>query len=112
MKDELFLIESQTCCTPGACNMMCTANTMTCIVEAMGLSLPGCATMSAICKEREDLSKTSGRIIMKLVEEAVKALELTLMNLSKMLLKLPYPLGVLQIWCCIFVLYPVRLEVP
>ncbi|MFX0080353.1 MAG: dihydroxy-acid dehydratase [Candidatus Hodarchaeota archaeon] len=74
-KDEFFLIESQTCCSPGACNMMGTANTMACIVEAMGLSLPGCATMSAISEEREDLSKASGRIIMNLVEENVKALD-------------------------------------
>ena len=36
-KEEFFLIESQTCCSPGACNMMGTANTMACIVEAMGL---------------------------------------------------------------------------
>ncbi|MEJ2295882.1 MAG: dihydroxy-acid dehydratase, partial [Candidatus Lokiarchaeota archaeon] len=49
-KEDLFLIESQTCCSAGACNMMGTANTMACIVEAMGLSLPGCATLSAVSK--------------------------------------------------------------
>ena len=75
-KDELFLIESQTCCSPGACNMMGTANTMACIVEAMGLSLPGCATMGAISKEREKLSKDSGRVIMNLINEDIKALDL------------------------------------
>ncbi len=75
-KAELFLIESQTCCSPGACNMMGTANTMACIVEAMGLTLPGCATMSATSEDRENLSEVSGRIIMKLVEEDVKALDL------------------------------------
>jgi dihydroxy-acid dehydratase len=75
-KDELILIESQTCCSPGACNMMGTANTMACIVEAMGLSLPGCATMGAISKDRESLSKDSGRIIMNLVKENIKALDL------------------------------------
>ena len=75
-RDELFLIESQTCCSPGACNMMGTANTMACIVEAMGLSLPGCATMSAISKDRENLSRETGKIIMRLVERDVKALDL------------------------------------
>jgi dihydroxy-acid dehydratase len=74
-KEELFLIESQTCCSPGACNMMGTANTMACIIESMGLSLPGCATMSAISEDRENLSKETGRIIMKLVEKGVKALD-------------------------------------
>jgi dihydroxy-acid dehydratase len=75
-KEEFFLIESQTCCTPGACNMMGTANTMACIVEVMGLSLPGCATMSAVSKERIDLCRQSGRIIMNLIKENIKALDL------------------------------------
>jgi dihydroxy-acid dehydratase len=75
-KDELMLIESQTCCSPGACNMMGTANTMACIVEAMGLSLPGCATMGAISEEREKLSKDSGRVIMNMINEDIKALDL------------------------------------
>ncbi|MFX1586540.1 MAG: dihydroxy-acid dehydratase [Promethearchaeota archaeon] len=75
-KEQLFLIESQTCCSPGACNMMGTANTMACIVEAMGLSLPGCATLSAIGKKREELSKETGRAIMHLVENRITALEL------------------------------------
>ncbi|TFG03238.1 MAG: dihydroxy-acid dehydratase [Promethearchaeota archaeon] len=75
-KEEFFLIESETCCSPGACNMMGTANTMACIVEAMGLSLPGCAAMSAISKERESLCKETGKYIMELVNEGVKALDI------------------------------------
>jgi len=73
-KEEFFLIESETCCSPGACNMMGTANTMACIVEVLGLSLPGCATMSATGKEREDLCRESGKIIMELIEKDEKAL--------------------------------------
>ncbi len=75
-EEQFFLIESQTCCSPGACNMMGTANTMACIIEAMGLSLPGCATLSAIGKKREELSKETGRTIMQLVEKRIIALEL------------------------------------
>ncbi len=75
-KEEFFLIESQTCCSPGACNMMGTANTMACIVEAIGLSLPGCATMGAISKEKEDLSRDTGKKIIKLVEDNIKALDI------------------------------------
>ncbi|MFX1322908.1 MAG: dihydroxy-acid dehydratase [Promethearchaeota archaeon] len=74
-KEEFFLIESQTCFSPGACNMLGTANTMACIVEAMGLSLPGCATMEAVSKEKEDLSKDTGKKIMSLVENNIKALD-------------------------------------
>ncbi|MFX0058289.1 MAG: dihydroxy-acid dehydratase [Candidatus Hodarchaeota archaeon] len=75
-KEEFFLIESETCCSPGACNMMGTANTMACIVEAMGLSLPGCATMSALSKEREELSKESGKVIIQLVKDNIKFLDI------------------------------------
>lgn len=75
-EDEFHLIESQTCCSPGACNMMGTANTMACIVEAMGLSLPDCATMSAVSKEREYLCKETGKHVMELVENKVKALDI------------------------------------
>lgn len=75
-REELHLIESETCCTPGACNMMGTANTMACIVEAMGLSLPGCATMSAVRKEREDLCRESGRIIIELINKNTSALQI------------------------------------
>jgi len=75
-KEEFFLIESQTCCSAGACNMMGTANTMACIVEAMGLSLPGCATMSAITKEREELSRETGKTIMELINNNLKALDM------------------------------------
>ena len=75
-KEELVLIESKTCCSPGACNMMGTANTMACIVESMGLSLPGCATLSAVSKEREDLSKETGIRIMSLIKNKITALNL------------------------------------
>ncbi|MFX0009168.1 MAG: dihydroxy-acid dehydratase, partial [Candidatus Hermodarchaeota archaeon] len=75
-KEEFHLIESQTCCSPGACNMMGTANTMACIVEAMGLSLPDCATMSAISKQRETLSYETGRLIVDLVSKDIKALDI------------------------------------
>lgn len=75
-EEEFKLIESQTCYSPGACNMMGTANTMACIVEALGLSLPTCATMSAISSEREDLCKESGRIIMELAKDGLKARDL------------------------------------
>ena len=75
-EEEFNLIESQTCCTPGACNMMGTANTMACIVEAMGLSLPGCATMSAVSKGREDVCKESGKTLMELIENKINALDI------------------------------------
>ena len=75
-KEELFLIESETCCSPGACNMMGTANTMACIVEAIGLSLPDCATLSAVSKDRKILCKETGRAIINLIKKDIRALDL------------------------------------
>jgi len=71
-KEEFQIIESQTC-SAGACNMMGTANTMACIVEAMGLSLPGCATMSSTDPQRMDLCNETGRIIMDITKDKLKA---------------------------------------
>jgi dihydroxy-acid dehydratase len=75
-KEELHLIESETCCSPGACNMMGTANTMACIVEAMGLSFPNSATTSALGKEQEFLSRETGKTIVSMVEKKITALKL------------------------------------
>jgi dihydroxy-acid dehydratase len=75
-REELHIIESETCCSPGACNMMGTANTMACIVEAMGLSLPNCATTTALGKEQAYLSKETGKKIIKMVENRITALDL------------------------------------
>ncbi len=75
-KEDFFLIESETCCSPGACNMMGTANTMACIVETMGLSLPDCATLSAVSEERIELCKHTGKTIMNLIEKGIKVLDI------------------------------------
>jgi dihydroxy-acid dehydratase len=72
-REEFALIEENTCCSPGACNMMGTANTMANIVETMGLSLPDCATMSAVSEERKMLCRESGKYIMELVSRKIKA---------------------------------------
>ena len=86
-EEEFKLIESETCCSPGACNMMGTANTMACIVEAMGLSLPTCSTMSAVSPEREDLCRESGEHIIMLIKENIRArdiiTEASIMNAIK-----------------------------
>ena len=69
--DDLTLerIENETCCSPGACNMMGTACTMASIVEAMGLSLPNCAVTPAISDDRNKIAKQTGSRILDLVRE-------------------------------------------
>lgn len=70
---EFKEIESETCQTCGACGMMGTANTMSTIVEAFGLSLPGCGTISAVASSRLRLAKISGERIVDMVKEGLSS---------------------------------------
>lgn len=72
-ENTFYKIESQACQSAGACSMMGTANTMSAIVEAMGLSLPGCATLSAVVADRMRMSERTGELAVNLVERDVKA---------------------------------------
>lgn len=51
----------------GHCNTMGTALTMNCLAEAMGMSLPGCASIPAPYRERGQMAFETGRQIVKLV---------------------------------------------
>ncbi len=75
-EDEFYEIECGACNGPGACSFMGTANTMNCIVETLGLSLPGCATLLAIDPARHELCQQSGRRIVDLVREGRSAGEM------------------------------------
>jgi dihydroxy-acid dehydratase len=74
--EEFYEIECRACGGPGACAFMGTANTMNCIVEALGLSLPTCATLPAVDPAREELCRASGRRIVDLVRQGVCAREM------------------------------------
>ncbi|MFX0100826.1 MAG: dihydroxy-acid dehydratase [Candidatus Hodarchaeota archaeon] len=62
-------IESETCTGAGACNMMGTAVTMCCIAEALGLTLPGMATINALDTNQCKSAEKAGRVLMDLVHE-------------------------------------------
>jgi dihydroxy-acid dehydratase len=67
--EEFNEIEAHACPGPGACGFMGTANSMTCVTEALGLSLPGCATLPAVHPARRDLCLASGKQIIALVQQ-------------------------------------------
>lgn len=66
--EELSGMERSVCPTCGSCAGMFTANTMNCVLEALGLALPGNGTIPAVYSERIRLAKDAGRAIMKLLE--------------------------------------------
>ncbi len=60
---EVDAIERSACPTCGSCSGMFTANSMNCLTEALGLSLPGNGTVLATHADREQLFRRAGRTI-------------------------------------------------
>jgi len=68
-EEEFKEIERNVCTGAGACNMMGTANTMAAVVEALGLCLPGTATLTALTEGQREAAFRTGERIVELVEE-------------------------------------------
>ena len=64
--DEVAAIERSACPTCGSCSGMFTANSMNCLTEALGLSLPGNGSMLATHADRKRLFEEAGRLIVEL----------------------------------------------
>ncbi|WP_445474053.1 dihydroxy-acid dehydratase [Methanococcoides methylutens] len=71
--EKLKQLEDLCCCGAGSCAGMFTANTMACMTEALGLSLPGCATAHAVDAKKMRIAKDSGERIVELVKQGVSA---------------------------------------
>ncbi len=70
-EDEFKKIEDLAEPCFGSCAMLGTANTMCVAAEAMGMALPGCATVPAIDEERLRWAYRSGMAVVKLVEKGI-----------------------------------------
>ncbi|PWR20521.1 dihydroxy-acid dehydratase [Zavarzinia compransoris] len=64
--EESLAMERSACPTCGSCSGMFTANSMNCLTEALGLSLPGNGTIVATHADRRDLFLWAGRLIVDL----------------------------------------------
>ena len=69
---ELIALEKVACPGHGACGGQFTANTMACVGEAIGLSLPNSNMAPAPYKSREDIAVAAGRQVMALVERNLR----------------------------------------
>ena len=65
---DVARIERSACPTCGSCSGMFTANSMNCLTEALGLSLPGNGSLLATHAERKDLFLQAGRVIVDLAK--------------------------------------------
>ena len=70
-QEELQQLEEVACPGCGSCAGMFTANTMSCLIEALGIGLPGNGTIPAVDARRQSLAREAGRRVMKLLADDV-----------------------------------------
>ena len=75
-EQKLNEIEKQGCPTCGSCSGMFTANSMNCLMEAIGIALPGNGSILAVDKERKNLVKVAGQKIIEMVEKNIRPRDL------------------------------------
>lgn len=71
-EEELLALEEESCPSAGACQGMYTANTMACLTEVMGMSLPYCASSSAVSSKKRRIAFESGMQIVELIKQDLK----------------------------------------
>jgi dihydroxy-acid dehydratase len=70
--ERLKMIEDNACPSCGSCSGMFTANSMNCLMEAIGLALPYNGSALALSEERNALASKAGVLILDLVERQIK----------------------------------------
>ena len=71
-EDDLSELEKEGCPTCGSCSGMFTANSMNCLMEALGIALPGNGSILAVDEGRLELVKEAGTRIVDLVHQNIK----------------------------------------
>ncbi len=74
--EALKELEDRACPGCGSCSGMFTANSMNCLLEALGMALPGNGTILAIDPRRDELIRQTGPVIMNLLEKDIKPLDI------------------------------------
>lgn len=77
---EMECFEMEACPGPGSCQGLYTANTMACVSEAMGMSLPKCAATLAISAEKDRIAYKSGQRVVQLVKDNITARKIMTME--------------------------------
>jgi len=72
-EEELVALEREACPGGGSCQGLFTANTMACVTEAMGMSLPYCAAALVATAKKDRIAYDSGKRIVELVKQGITA---------------------------------------
>jgi dihydroxy-acid dehydratase len=78
--EELECLEMESCPGAGACQGLYTANTMACLSEAMGISLPGSGTSLAVSAKKKRIAFESGEKAVELVRKNITARKILTSN--------------------------------
>ncbi|MCM3569755.1 dihydroxy-acid dehydratase [Neobacillus mesonae] len=71
-KQELYDIERNACPTCGSCSGMFTANSMNCLMEVLGMTVPGNGTIVATSEQRHDLIKQAAKHLIELIKKDIR----------------------------------------
>jgi dihydroxy-acid dehydratase len=66
--EELLALEQNACPSCGSCSGMFTANSMNCLMEALGIALPGNGSRLATSEARRELAREAGHMILQLIK--------------------------------------------
>ncbi|MCH8286290.1 dihydroxy-acid dehydratase [candidate division KSB1 bacterium] len=77
---QLKELEESACPTCGSCSGMFTANSMNCLLEALGLALPGNGTYLALSEKREGLFRDVAKRILSLIQNDLKPRDIVTKN--------------------------------
>ena len=73
---RLLELEEASCPSAGSCQGLYTANTMACLTEVLGMSLPWCATSSAVSSHKRRIAFESGMQVVELVRQNKRPLDI------------------------------------
>ncbi len=92
-KDELNACEIGACPGAGSCQGLYTANTMSCLTEAMGMSLPLCGTSPAQMAEKKRIAHDSGERIVELIKKNITPRKILTKNAFENAIRVDLALG-------------------
>jgi len=92
-EEELVALEKAAMPGCGSCQGLYTANTMACMTEAMGMSMPGCAAIPAVNAAKMSIAYESGERILSLVRDDVRARDIITYSALKNAVRIDMALG-------------------
>ncbi|MBN1254504.1 MAG: dihydroxy-acid dehydratase [Deltaproteobacteria bacterium] len=92
-EQELRAMEDNVMPTCGSCSMLGTANTMGCVSEALGMTLPGTGVIPAVYAARKKAALESGEQIVKLVEHGITSRKIISAGAIKNAIRLSSAIG-------------------